>query len=130
MIIFMNPLEYSGTVQVPYLLYSAPNALFPLMAFFLLIRPREYHAYLSLYIAGKSVALSAALGWLLFFFLRLPDTWRIQGAGILILPGFILLAAALDSLTILGGMVMHNGFRGEIAETGTSAQNSLQGGEL
>ena len=129
-ILFMSPSEYSGTFQVPYLVYTAPNALFPLMAFFLLIRPRESHSYLSLYIAGKTVTISAALGWLVFFFFKLSDTLRIQGVRILILPGFILLAVTLDSLSVLGGMVLRNGFQAETVKTGISARNSQQGDEL
>jgi len=130
MIVFMNPEEYSGTIRVPHLLYTAPGALFPLMAFFLLIRPQEYHSYLSLYIAGKAVALSAALGWLFFFFLQLSDTLRIRGAGILLLPGFILISSTLDCLTILGGIVIRHGFQRESTKTGISAGNSHYGGEL
>lgn len=50
----------------PYLVYAAPNALFPLIGFFLLIRPGEYRPFTRLYLAGKTVSLVSALGWILF----------------------------------------------------------------
>ena len=52
----------------PSLVYAAPNAIFPLMGFFLLIRPGEYRPFTQLYLAGKTVSLAAALGWFLFSF--------------------------------------------------------------
>jgi hypothetical protein len=36
------------------------------MGFFLLIRPGEYRPFTRLYLAGKTVSLVSALGWILF----------------------------------------------------------------
>ncbi|MDR2759844.1 MAG: hypothetical protein LBB78_10755 [Spirochaetaceae bacterium] len=52
----------------PYLVYAVPNALFPLMGFFLLLRPEEYKGYVSLYLAGKTITVVSAIGWLIFSF--------------------------------------------------------------
>jgi hypothetical protein len=53
-------------ISFPWPLYAVPNALFPLMTLFLLIRLPDYRAYIPLYIAGKISALAASLGWLFF----------------------------------------------------------------
>jgi hypothetical protein len=50
----------------PVLLYAAPNALFPLMALFLLARLSQSGAYAPLYAAGKIIALVTALFWCIF----------------------------------------------------------------
>jgi hypothetical protein len=52
----------------PYLVYAAPNALFPLMGLFLLSRPGEYRSYISLYVAGKIIVIVSILGWIVFSF--------------------------------------------------------------
>ncbi|MDR3146167.1 MAG: hypothetical protein LBU21_07810 [Treponema sp.] len=52
--------------MLPVLVYTAPNALFPLMTLFLWLRFSAYDAYITLYIAGKAVIVAAGLGWLLF----------------------------------------------------------------
>jgi len=36
--------------------YLSSNALFPLMALFLWLKPEEYRGYLTLYMAGKAIA--------------------------------------------------------------------------
>jgi hypothetical protein len=56
----------------PWPMYAVPNALFPLMALFLLLSPPVYRVYLPLYVAGKAIALSAALGWYLSWVLTKP----------------------------------------------------------
>jgi hypothetical protein len=58
-------------LRFPYMLYAAPNALFPLMSLFLLIRPGESRAFVPLYMTGKLVSVAALAGWALFAFLKL-----------------------------------------------------------
>jgi hypothetical protein len=50
----------------PYIAHAAPNCLFPLMSFFLLVKPQEHRAYLPLYMAGKTVGIAAFIGWIYF----------------------------------------------------------------
>jgi len=45
------------------LVYTAPSALFPLMALFIWLDSQRYRAYLPLFAAGKCIAISTLLGW-------------------------------------------------------------------
>jgi hypothetical protein len=64
---FFPPSENVVTGGVfPYLVYVTPNALFPLMTFFMCLRPSEYRNYLPLYMAGKAVAAAAFYVWGVF----------------------------------------------------------------
>ena len=57
-----------GGAETPLLMYAAPNALFPLLALFLLMVPgAEGRPCLLLYLAGKIAAAGAGAAWLLFF---------------------------------------------------------------
>jgi hypothetical protein len=91
-----------GGIRFPYMVYASPNALFPLMAFFLLIRPGESAAFVPLYMTGKAVSAAALAGWalfafvklrgfppfmLLFFFLGAADLTTIAGTALLNLRG-------------------------------------------
>ena len=61
-----------GNINLPLMMYAAPNALFPLMSFFLLIRFDVSRAYIPLYIIGKVLGLMCVLIWL-FFIRRIPE---------------------------------------------------------
>jgi hypothetical protein len=56
-------LQPVGPAAFPWLVYTAPNALFPLMALFLWLNSSRYGAYLPLFLAGKCVCLFSLLGW-------------------------------------------------------------------
>jgi len=43
------------------IVYTAPNALFPLMALFIWLNQERYKAYLPLFLAGKCIAISTTL---------------------------------------------------------------------
>jgi hypothetical protein len=60
-------------IRFPYMIYAAPNALFPLMSLFLLIRPSESAAFIPLYMTGKIISTAALAGWALFAFLKLKS---------------------------------------------------------
>jgi hypothetical protein len=57
-------LEFNS-VNFPMVMFVSPNALFPLMSFFLLIRFKEYKAYIPLYIMGKFLGMLCIMIWLL-----------------------------------------------------------------
>ncbi|MDR2049632.1 MAG: hypothetical protein LBP69_09285 [Treponema sp.] len=76
-------------IRFPYILYAAPNALFPLISLFLLIRPGESAAFIPLYITGKAISIAALAGWVFFAFLKLRS-----------LPPFILLFFCLGAADI------------------------------
>ncbi|GHV28524.1 hypothetical protein AGMMS4952_12410 [Spirochaetia bacterium] len=80
-------------------LYAVPNALFTLMSFFLLLRLDTYKPYIPLYLAGKILAVVAFFSWLIF------SSSQIQIIDSLLL-GAVLLLAAGDILTVLGGTIL------------------------
>ena len=47
----------------PHLVYLSANALFPLITFFMLIKPLEYRNYVPLYIAGKTISVILFYIW-------------------------------------------------------------------
>jgi len=53
----------NGTDVFGQLVYTAPCALFPLIALFLLLNSDRYRAYLPLFAAGKCIGISTLLGW-------------------------------------------------------------------
>jgi hypothetical protein len=95
-------------IPFPYIIYAAPNALFPLISFFLLIRPVESAAFASLYITGKAISTAALAGWAVFAFLG-------QGS----LPPFILLffcLGAADITAVAGTALLNVSLRKTAAE--------------
>ena len=88
----------SGNLTIPFMMYAVPNALFPLMSFFLFIRLDLYRAYIPLYITGKALALLCMLIWLLFTLQYLFDSGRVMWA---------VFFCAADLGTIMG-VVMQN----------------------
>jgi hypothetical protein len=79
----------------PYLVYVTPNALFPLMTFFMCLRPVEYRNYLPLYMAGKVVAVVAFYVWG-FFILK---------ASIL---EYLRMANVVETFALFGGSFVLN----------------------
>ena len=92
--------------------YISSNALFPLMALFLWLKPEEYGNYITLYIAGKIIALVSFFAWQ---FLSPRDyIWAGNAArSILILGAYILLNLA-DILSVWGAWMIKNKYRGGI----------------
>jgi hypothetical protein len=89
-----------GVSPLPYMLYAAPNALFPLMTLFLLIRLEESLAFVPLYITGKLISLAALLGWL-FFSIR--ELGGLSGSMI-----WALFLCAADFGTVMGMALLKN----------------------
>jgi hypothetical protein len=54
----------------PYMLYAAPNALFPLMSFFLMIRFGSSRNFIPLYITGKIIGVASLTSWIFFTFVK------------------------------------------------------------
>jgi hypothetical protein len=92
--------------------YISSNALFPLMALFVWLKPEEHRSYLTLYIAGKLIVLFSFFAWHFF------TTWDFIWAGnaarnILILGAYILINLA-DILSVWGAWKIKNKYRGGI----------------
>jgi asparagine N-glycosylation enzyme membrane subunit Stt3 len=98
----MNPPGTEGSINFPLMVYAAPNALFPLMGFFLLIKLEESRPFASLYMAGKAVVVMANLGWFFFSLRDFPQALLENAVAILFVLGFLLLLAVLDALSVLG----------------------------
>ncbi|MDR0567872.1 MAG: hypothetical protein LBG87_01520 [Spirochaetaceae bacterium] len=109
----LRPLQESpGGGVFPYAVYVVPNALFPLMTYFLWIRFSLYKPYIALYIAGKTIGVVSIIGWCIFSFRfsalsgAVSSVFAMEQPGILI-AGIILILAALDGLTIFGGLLLN-----------------------
>jgi hypothetical protein len=94
----------------PLLMYAASNALFPLAALFLWVRPEAYKSYLPLYLAGKLAAAAAGVCWLLLSTggIAAVITSAIVGQDFapLAIPGSTLLLLFLDGISILGVLAL------------------------
>jgi hypothetical protein len=73
LLLIMQRVGTSGTDALETLFWACPNALFPLMAFFLCVSLDRYRAYIPLYLAGKSAAI------VLFARLTISAAQRLDG---------------------------------------------------
>jgi hypothetical protein len=106
--------EAEGGIIFPLFVYGAPNALFPLMGFFLVVNVEDYKPFTFLYIAGKAIAITANLGWFFFSLPRLPEALIANTLGTIFTLGFLLILAVLDALAVLGVSVCIIKRRGEV----------------
>ncbi|MDR0450217.1 MAG: hypothetical protein LBH26_03030 [Treponema sp.] len=90
----------------PWLVYGSANALFLIMALFLLLDISWYRPYIPLYTAGKMLAAFSAVGWI--FFSRMGLTLAIveDRPGILVLAGGVLGIASGDLLSAAAGLAL------------------------
>jgi hypothetical protein len=102
----MIAIPASDGLAFPHLAYAAPNALFPLMAFFLLVRFEEHKPYILLYMAGKAVAITAILGWFVFSLQKVAPALAENPAKTLYTLGLTVILAALDGLSVLGCLAL------------------------
>jgi hypothetical protein len=95
-------------IRFPYMVYAAPGALFPLMAFFLLIRPGESRAFVPLYMTGKVISAAALAGWAFFAFAKLH--------GFLPVMRLFSFLGAADLTTVAGTALLNFTSRADDAE--------------
>jgi hypothetical protein len=89
----------------PYLVYTVPNALFPLMALFVWIDLEKYRPYINLYMAGKVITAVSFFAWFILSFGFLRDiVWEDRANQILVSGAFLLSAG--DMLSIAGGCAL------------------------
>jgi hypothetical protein len=103
---FAQPASSHDGGVFPYVFYAAPNGLFPLMSFFLCVNLGAYKPFISLYMAGKILAVVSVFAWLLFSLPRISASFFEAGRSIFIVAGTALLLAAGDALSVLGGAIM------------------------
>ena len=70
---FIKPVLDLSTVKVPLMMYASPNALFPLMSFFLLLRFEASKAYIPLYITGKFLSLICIMIWVIYSYRQVDN---------------------------------------------------------
>ena len=93
----------------PYTVFMSPNALFPLIALFVWLRPEKYCNYLSLYMAGKIISV------VLFFIWVIINPRQASGIGnnfiLIVLIGGSVLIIMMDHLSILGAWKLTKNYR-------------------
>ena len=120
---FLKSMPELQSVNLPLMMYAAPNALFPLMAFFLLFRFDISKAYIPLYITGKTLALLCMFIWLFFALQQIFNVFRVLWA---------VFFCAADLGTIMG-MAMRNeevqSSQEITVEVAEAAAEAAEGGE-
>jgi len=93
-----------------YAVYMSSNALFPLMALFIWLRPDEYRNYITLYMAGKIVSLVSFYSWEIF---TLGDINRGDNLAnnFVFFSGGALIGLA-DMLSVWGAWALNKKYRG------------------
>ena len=108
--LYIAPPEDSVTgAFFPYLVYLSANALFPLMALFIWLRPEEYCNYLALYMAGKIIVVVSFFAWEFFSSRDFPGLEN-AAKSIILLVGSVLLCLA-DILSGWGAWILKNKYR-------------------
>ena len=96
----------------PNLVYISSNAMFPLISFFILLRPLEHKNHIPLYIAGKTIAVVLFFLWAVFLnpFITVPSNTVIMEREEIIQVIKIFMAAILisllDVLSIFGAWLL------------------------
>jgi hypothetical protein len=101
---FLRPGDGAGFF--PWLVYTAPNALFPLMTLFIWRRFSRYGTYLPLYISGKCIALAAVFGFCVFSRQDLYMAINLMIPGVFTALGSLLFLLAGDLLSAAGGLAL------------------------
>ena len=84
----------------PYIVFLSANALFPLMALFIWLKPEEYQDYLTLYMAGKIIGAVSFFAWEVFSSREFPGVENVA-KGIILLGGSVFICLA-DILCVWG----------------------------
>ena len=115
-LLFIAPLEGGFSMGssarggfFPYLVYLSSNALFPLMALFVWLRPEEYRPYLTLYMAGKIIGVVSFYVWEFFSFRNFSGMDDVV-KSIILLGGSVFINFA-DVLSVGGAWALKNKFR-------------------
>ena len=93
----------------PYFVYLSANALFPLMALFVWLRPEEYRNYLTLYMAGKIIAVVSFYAWEIFSSREFPGAENVV-RSLVLLGGSVFLSLA-DILSVWGAWTLKKKYR-------------------
>ena len=100
-----NGISWGMGAFFPYMVYISSSALFPLMALFVWLRPKEHQNYLTLYMAGKVIAVVLFFVWAI----SLPDTGSV--AGSITLWASSILVNMADVLSVWGAWALKKKYR-------------------
>ena len=119
LVVFLLLAPQEGSVIAILPVYLSSNALFPLMALFLWLRPEEYRSYFALYMAGKIITLASFYVWVAFSSREL--SWLENAAwAMLILGGSVFISLA-DIISVWCAWVIKSKFSrtpGDLKESG------------
>ena len=105
------------------LAYTAPSALFPLMALFIWLDSQRYRAYLSLFAAGKCIVISTLLGWSIVSG-QVTMVGRFMGAAVF--AEAVLLSGDLLSIAAVLLVYKDNRKNSEIETVTTTEENKCE----
>jgi len=109
LVFFLLLAAFENASSGSYTVYMSSNALFPLMALFIWLRPDEYRNYITLYMAGKTVALVSFYSWEIF---TLRDINRdVNLANNVFLFGGGALIGLADMLSVWGAWAINKKYR-------------------
>jgi hypothetical protein len=106
LVLFIQPASLQGGGVFPQVFYVVPNGLFPLMSFFLWINLEAYKPFIALYMAGKIIAVVSVFAWLMFSLPLISASFLEGRRSTLIVAVAVLLLAAGDALSVLGGVAL------------------------
>ena len=111
----LNPREF------PFLVYLSANALFPMMALFLWLRPDEYRSYLNLYVAGKTIVLVTFYIWQVF---TAREGFGVKNSAftVFFLLGGVIVSLA-DMLSLWGAWTLKNKFQRLLSRPQSGSEN-------
>jgi predicted permease len=104
--LFIQLAPDGGAVPFPMLVYTVPNALFLLMALFLLFSPEKYEAYASLYLAGKCISLFSLLLWFIISRSGMYTAQLLENPAVFVLLRALLFMFTGEALSIIGSTVL------------------------
>lgn len=96
----------NGNGEFPSLIFGAPNALFPLMALFMLADFNRYTAYAPLYTAGKVLSILVLAGSGFFWRDRIAQTILVKGLEPLYTAAGLLAIALGDIFSVPCGVFL------------------------
>jgi hypothetical protein len=96
----------TGDGEFPPLIFGAPNALFLLMALFMLADFSRYTAYAPLYAAGKALSVFVLAASVLFWRDRILQAVLLKGLGSLYAAGGLLAIALGDVFSVPCGVFL------------------------
>ncbi|MDR2747640.1 MAG: hypothetical protein LBB77_09375 [Treponema sp.] len=96
----------TGDGEFPSLIFGVPNALFPLMALFMLMDFNRYMAYAPLYTAGKVLSILVLAGSGFFWRDKIIQTVLLEGPDLLYAAGGLLIIVLGDIFSVSGAVFL------------------------